>query len=153
MIAHAWFRSGNTGTSRGVVPFLKEALALLPPGHQLYAVRADSGFCHNDLLSFLERIHIACAVSGRSNPMALFKRQILKTGEPILERLRSALCRRCSLWLGQRKIHPESCHQRPPAIKVPAAPEAPGIHNPNCIAVDSHKGNPMTSTAFLGIKS
>ena len=29
-VLHAWMRSGNTGSSRGVVEFLKEALALLP---------------------------------------------------------------------------------------------------------------------------
>jgi len=65
MVLHVWLRSGNTGTSRGVVAFLKEALALMPPGHLIYAVRADSGFCHNDLFSFLETHQIPYAVSGR----------------------------------------------------------------------------------------
>ena len=43
-ILHGWLRSGNTGAARGVVPFLQEALALLPAGMWLRTVRADSGF-------------------------------------------------------------------------------------------------------------
>ena len=34
-LLHGWLRSGNCGTSRGVVEFLKEALALLPEKHAL----------------------------------------------------------------------------------------------------------------------
>ena len=43
-VLHAWLRSGNTGAGRGVVEFLKEALALLPKGMGIRCVRADSGF-------------------------------------------------------------------------------------------------------------
>ena len=43
-ILHGWLRSGNTGAARGVIPFLQEALALLPEGTWLRTVRADSGF-------------------------------------------------------------------------------------------------------------
>ncbi len=39
-----WLRSGNCGSARGVVEFLQEALALLPPTHALRVVRADAGF-------------------------------------------------------------------------------------------------------------
>lgn len=53
-ILHAWLRSGNTATSRGVREFLQEALALLPKGWRIRCVRADSGFFANDLLNFLE---------------------------------------------------------------------------------------------------
>jgi hypothetical protein len=53
-ILHAWLRSGNTGASRGVAEFLKEALALLPQGWKLRTVRADSGFFSQELLEFLE---------------------------------------------------------------------------------------------------
>lgn len=53
-VLHAWLRSGNTATSRGVCQFLKEALSQLPKGWRLRCVRADSGFFANELLSFLE---------------------------------------------------------------------------------------------------
>ena len=53
-ILHGWLRSGNTGAARGVVPFLPEALALLPEGMWLRTVRADSGFFDQALLGFLE---------------------------------------------------------------------------------------------------
>ena len=53
-ILHGWLRSGNTGAARGVVPFLQEALALLPEGMWLRTVRADSGFFDEALLAFLE---------------------------------------------------------------------------------------------------
>lgn len=53
-LLHGWLRSGNCGTSRGVVEFLKEALALLPEKHRLRVVRADAGFFDQQLLGFLE---------------------------------------------------------------------------------------------------
>jgi hypothetical protein len=53
-ILHGWLRSGNTGAARGVVPFLQEALALLPEGTWIRCVRADSGFFEEALLAFLE---------------------------------------------------------------------------------------------------
>jgi hypothetical protein len=53
-VLHAWLRSGNTGSGRGVVEFLKEALGLLPKGMGIRCVRADSGFFDQKLLGFLE---------------------------------------------------------------------------------------------------
>ena len=53
-ILHGWLRSGNTGAARGVIPFLQEALALLPEGTWLRTVRADSGFFDGSFLDFLE---------------------------------------------------------------------------------------------------
>jgi len=53
-ILHGWWRSGNTGAARGVVPFLQEALALLPEGAWLRTVRADRGFFEGTFLDFLE---------------------------------------------------------------------------------------------------
>ena len=52
-ILHGWLRSGNTGAARGVIPFLQEALALLPEGTWLRTVRADSGFFDGQFLDFL----------------------------------------------------------------------------------------------------
>ncbi len=54
-LLHGWLRSGNCGTARGVVEFLKEALALLPGNHSLRVVRADAGFFDQQLLGFLEQ--------------------------------------------------------------------------------------------------
>jgi len=55
LVLHGWLRSGNAGAARGVVPFLSEALALLPMGLSIRCVRADSGFFEDPLLSFLEQ--------------------------------------------------------------------------------------------------
>jgi len=53
-ILHGWLRGGNTGPARGAVPFLREALALLPEGTSVRAVRDDSGFFDGEFLGFLE---------------------------------------------------------------------------------------------------
>ena len=62
---HGWLRSGNTGAARGVVPFLREALAWLPPGMSLRCVRADSGFFEEALLAFLEERALGYVVVAR----------------------------------------------------------------------------------------
>lgn len=54
LVLHGWLRSGNTSAGRGVVAFLREALALLPAGLSLRCVRADSGFFEEGLLGFME---------------------------------------------------------------------------------------------------
>jgi len=53
-VLHGWLRSGNCGTARGVVEFLKEALVQLPDSQSIRVVRADSGFFDDKLLEFLE---------------------------------------------------------------------------------------------------
>jgi hypothetical protein len=35
LVLHGWLRSGNAGSARGVVPFLQEALALMPDDWKL----------------------------------------------------------------------------------------------------------------------
>jgi len=62
---HGWLRSGNTVAARGVVPFLQEALALLPEGMRLRTVRADSGFFDQALLEFLEQRQLSYIVVAR----------------------------------------------------------------------------------------
>ena len=54
-ILPGWLRSGNCGSSRGVVEFLEEALALWGQRQKIRMVRADSGFFDDKLLSFLEQ--------------------------------------------------------------------------------------------------
>ena len=64
-ILHGWLRRGNTGAARGVVPFLQEALALLPEGMWLRTVRADSGFGDGAFLDFLEERALPYVVVAR----------------------------------------------------------------------------------------
>jgi hypothetical protein len=64
-ILHGWLRSGNTGAARGVVPFLQEALALLPEGMWVRTVRADSGFFEEALLAFLEERALPYVIVAR----------------------------------------------------------------------------------------
>jgi len=50
---------------RGVVEFLKEALALLPEKHALRVVRADAGFFDQQLLGFLEQRGLSYIIVAR----------------------------------------------------------------------------------------
>ena len=64
-ILHGWLRRGNTGAARGVVPFLREALVLLPEGIRLRTVRANSGFFDGTFLDFLEERALPYGVVAR----------------------------------------------------------------------------------------
>ncbi len=64
-VLHGWLRSGNTGAARGVIPFLQEALTLLPEGTWLRTVRADSGFFDGRFLDFLETRSLPYVVVAR----------------------------------------------------------------------------------------
>jgi Transposase DDE domain group 1 len=67
-VLHGWLRSGNCGSARGAVEFLKEALALLPDAVKIGLVRADSGFFDNLLLSYLEGQELTYIVVARLTP-------------------------------------------------------------------------------------
>jgi len=67
-VLHGWLRSGNCGTARGVVEFLKEALAQLNGAQQIRVVRADSGFFDAKLLEFLEARELPYIVVARLTP-------------------------------------------------------------------------------------
>jgi hypothetical protein len=64
-IMHAWLRSGNSGTGRGVTEFLKEALALWGERGRLRVVRADAGFFDDELMTFLEERKLPYIVVAR----------------------------------------------------------------------------------------
>jgi hypothetical protein len=64
-LLHGWLRSGNSGTSRGVEEFLKEALALWGQRQKIRLLRADSGFFDDRLLSFLEQRRLPYIVVAR----------------------------------------------------------------------------------------
>jgi hypothetical protein len=65
LVLHAWLRSGNTSSARGVVPFLQEAMSQLPKTWRLRMVRADSGFFENGLLSHLETLGLPYIVVAK----------------------------------------------------------------------------------------
>src|SRR6476661_6878253 len=67
-VLHGWLRSGNCGTSRGVVEFLEEALALWQQRQKIRLLRADSGFFEDKLLSFLEQRLLPYIVVARLTP-------------------------------------------------------------------------------------
>jgi hypothetical protein len=67
-LLHGWLRSGNCGSARGAVEFLKEALALLPEQHAIRVVRADAGFFDQQLLGFLEQRELSYIVVARLTP-------------------------------------------------------------------------------------
>ena len=67
-VLNGWLRSGNTGTGRGVVEFLKESLAMLGEVHKVRVVRADSGFFAKELFEFLEERGLRYIVVARMTP-------------------------------------------------------------------------------------
>lgn len=66
LVLHSWLRSGNSGSSRGVSGFLAEALARLPAGFVVEALRADSGFFVREFLEELERRQLPYAIAVRT---------------------------------------------------------------------------------------
>lgn len=75
-VLHGWLRSGNCGTARGVVEFLKEALAQLKGSRRIRVVRADSGFFDQRLLEFLENEGLGYIVVARMT--AWLKRKVIR---------------------------------------------------------------------------
>lgn len=69
LVLHAWLRSGNSGSARGVSGFLAEALARLPEGFAIEALRADAGFFEAAFLEELERRHLPYAIAVRTTKL------------------------------------------------------------------------------------
>jgi hypothetical protein len=69
LVLHAWLRSGNTASARGVKAFLAETLARVPADFRFYAVRADSGFFLSELLEDLEQRALPYVIAVRMNPL------------------------------------------------------------------------------------
>lgn len=78
-LLHGWLRSGNCGASRGVVEFLKEALALAGEGVWIRVVRADAGFFDRKLLEFLEARQLTYIVVARMTKW--LKRELAAVGD------------------------------------------------------------------------
>ena len=67
-ILPGWLGSGNTTAGRGVVEFLKEALAKLESREWIRVVRADSGFFAQELLQYLESLGLQINDSSELAP-------------------------------------------------------------------------------------
>ena len=62
MVANCWNRSGDTASSRNCIYFLEETFAILK-NKTVGLFRADSGFCSEAILKFIEDKSIAYAVA------------------------------------------------------------------------------------------
>lgn len=90
VVLHAWLRSGNTASARGVIAFLAETLAKLPDGFRLYAVRADSGFFVTEFLVELARRTLPYAIAVRMNPHLRRTVAGIKQGTPFAHGLEAS---------------------------------------------------------------
>ena len=64
MVANCWNRSGNTSSSNNCIAFLDETFEILK-GKKIKLFRADSGFCSQNILKYLEEKNISYVVSGK----------------------------------------------------------------------------------------
>lgn len=64
----AMLRAGHAGTANGCIEFLRQALTLLPAGHQVAMVWADAGFFIAAFLTFLERHDLPSIIMARLTP-------------------------------------------------------------------------------------
>jgi len=62
MVANCWNRSGNTSSSNNCINFLEETFAILR-NKKVGLFRADSGFCSETILKFIEEKNIAYVMS------------------------------------------------------------------------------------------
>lgn len=77
-VLNGWLRSGNTGAGRGAVDFLKESLELLAD-KKIRLVRADTGFCDQKLLRYLEDERLSYIVAIRMTSWV--KKEVHALGE------------------------------------------------------------------------
>ena len=105
LVLHAWLRSGNTASARGVKAFLAETLARVPEDFRFYAVRADSGFFLSEFLDELEQRGLPYAIAARMNP--LLRRAVAGIGQwqpfaPGLEAAETTYC--AHSWHAPRRL-------------------------------------------------
>lgn len=65
----ATLRAGHAGTANGAREFLAQALTMLPPGHQIGLVRADSGFFVTAFLAALDMRELPYIIVARLTPL------------------------------------------------------------------------------------
>lgn len=95
LVLHAWLRSGNSGSSRGVQGFLAETLARLPEGFRIEALRADAGFFEAAFLEELERRHLPYAIAVRTTKLVKHAIVGLTDWQPVDRGLEVAETRYC----------------------------------------------------------
>jgi len=62
-------RPGKAGPANGCIELLQQALTILPAGHQVALVRADSGFFVTRFLTFLEQRTLPYIIMARLTPV------------------------------------------------------------------------------------
>jgi DDE family transposase len=105
LVLHAWLRSGNTASARGVKAFLAETLARVPADFRFYAVRADSGFFLSELLTELEQRALPYVIAVRMNP--LLRRAVagIRQWQPFAPGLEAAETSYCAhSWEASRRL-------------------------------------------------
>jgi hypothetical protein len=105
LVLHAWLRSGNTASARGVTAFLAEALARVPEDFRFYAVRADSGFFLREFLEDLEQRALPYVIAVRMNP--LLRRAVagIRQWQPFAPGLEAAETSYCAhSWQAARRL-------------------------------------------------
>src|SRR6516165_4451098 len=118
LVLHAWLRSGNTSSARGVRAFLAETLARVPEDFRFYAVRADSGFFVSELLAELEQRALPYVIAVRMNP--LLRRAVagIRQWQPFAAGLEAGETTYCAhSWNAPRRlvVVRELLHERPEA--------------------------------------
>jgi hypothetical protein len=118
LVLHAWLRSGNCGTSRGVTAFLAETLARVPENYRFYAVRADSGFFVSEFLTELEQRALPYAIAVRMNPQLRRTVAGIRQWQPFAAGLEAGETTYCAhSWKAPRRlvVVRELLHERPEA--------------------------------------
>jgi hypothetical protein len=79
-VVNSWFRCGSAYTSNGIVEFIKQTKALLPPNVRRVFFRADSGFFNGALFDLLESFRWTYLVKVKlKNLKQLLERQAWQT--------------------------------------------------------------------------
>jgi hypothetical protein len=105
LVVHAWLRSGNTSSARGVKAFLAETLARLPQDFRLYAVRADSGFFVSEFLEELERRALPYVIVVRMNPLLRRAVAAIRQWQPVAPGLEAGETTYCAHgWSAPRRL-------------------------------------------------
>jgi Transposase DDE domain group 1 len=66
MVANAWLRPGNTAASSSCVEFMRETFEQALAGVKVGLVRADSGFCSEQILSALEERGLPYIIAAKA---------------------------------------------------------------------------------------
>ncbi len=68
MVANAWLRPGDTADSSSCKEFMEETFNEVLKNKRVGLVRADSGFCTQGLLEYLESKQLNYIIAARMHP-------------------------------------------------------------------------------------